>query len=926
MAYPAITAYLASYNFTIYCRDSGSGVNTSTITNSAETAVRVTGPLGFSRLATLVSKNPASGNAALILATYSIAGPFDPSTNGSYAVNILDSKISDVDGNFGVGTLVDTFSCEIPSTATLLSYPSDINTKWGALGILLYKATNGTYFSNATPDSYQTTTGAIAYSSPAALSTGAGSQSDPKRLTELLGDVSVGIIYLAAGDYNDRWAAPVSRNLSVVCPSGKANINKFDLGITWVSQGGNVWLASGQTGACGMVQDFSVLDSYGNPKKMELRLTQSEVTANANSFFLGSSGNAVYVRTFDNRSPDANIKLSKTGVNGVATVTSTTFYAKNLIFNSGTDAFLLSGNSSGRAIFNGCTFRFGQGNNLSTVNATQHYLFDCFAFHARKDGFNYHVNSGTGRTFEQNCIAKFNGVWANETNAPKNNGSTIHDGGLIIRLNGLYEENMNRQCHDVSPNTISYNVGCIAGKPVSANTNDDSASFSFGLFDETATNAKAWYIKCVSSGGGKYDLQLHPGTTGTLIETTFASQLIQGTLIGGADITAPLLTGVSISAALPTRIVLQYNEALNTGFIPAASAFTVPGKTVSTISASGAQGFVDVTAAYTGGQTGTVAYTVPGANGFRDAAGNVSASFSAQSFSLPATDTTPPALTGVFVDAGNLSRIVLQYNEALNTGFIPAASAFTVPGKTVSTISALGLQGFVDVSAPFPAGASSSVAYASPGANGFRDSVGNISDSFAAQAFTVPNASIITTDFKTLTASPSGYTLGDVTVSFNSTTGVTVTRVAPLTPSTDGRFHYSSPTVWDQSRDLIVEYLGATTRFSIGITPTAPGWASRANNLAGASPHDTLYSGRTGIGYGNDLLVSGGFNLTTNAQCRTIFRKEGADVRIVTEELVSSVWTLKSQAVAVGGSANLAAAKPFFDSRETDLKVQRVIN
>lgn len=627
--------------------------------------------------------------------------------------------------------------------STLINYPAEISSAWSTLGISLYQDNNGNYFSSANPDSYQTTSGAIAYSSPSALATGAGTQSDPKRLSELLNNNTIGVIYLAAGDYNNKWVSPVRRNLSVVCTTGKAYINRFEESITWASQGNNVWLAQGQTGNAGMVQDFSLLDSYGNPKKMELRNTLAEVQANANSFFLGSSGAAVYVRTFDNRAPDANIKLTKKGANGRAVVSNnSTMYFKNIVFNSGDDAFSLTGNSTGTAIFNTCTFRFGMGNSLSSYNNTSQLLFNCQAFHSRKDGFNYHVSSGRGRTYEEGCVARFNGVWANQLNAPKNNGSTTHDGSLIIRLNGTYQENQNRNVHDVSPNTLSYNVGCVAGQSLTPSTADESSAFSFGLFDETSTNAKAWYVGCSSSGGVKHGLQVYPGTTVTLVNSAFTSVLNQGTLLGGqGDVTAPALTGVSISAAQPARIVLQYNEALSTGNLPPTSAFTVPTETVSAVSISGTQVFVNVSAAFSGGQLGTISYTAPSSSAIQDAAGNKSVSFSNQSFSLPSTDTTAPVLTGVSVLSSNLSRIILQYGESFNTATVPAASAFTVPSKTVSAVSIVGAQVFVDVSVAYSGSESSSISYTQPASNALQDAAGNKSVSFSGQAFTIPATS-----------------------------------------------------------------------------------------------------------------------------------------------------------------------------------------
>ena len=869
------------------------------------------------------------GTSGVTFSATGLPSGFSISSSTGQITGVLSSAVTatiavTATNSGGASTQSFTLTVSVAPAGTLVAYPTEISNGWSTLGIAIYKDAGGNYFSNAVPDSYQTTSGTVAYSSPTALSTGAGTQADPRRLTELLATSSVGVIYLEPGEYNEKWASPASRNLSVVCPNGKAYINRFDLGVTWAGQGNNVWLAQGQTAACGMVQDFSVLDSYGNPKKMELRLSQAEVQANANSFFLGSSGNAVYVRTFDDRPPDSNIRLTKTGANGQATVNNVTMYFKNLVFNSGTDAFLVSGNASGKVIFNACIFRFGQGNSLSTVNATQHYLFGCKAFYSRKDGFNYHVNSGVGRTYEENCEARFNGDWINELNAPKNNGSTIHDGGIAVRVNVISRQNKNRNFHDVSPQTLSYNVGCVAGQSLTPVTDDASASFSFGLFDEVSTGAKAWYVGCVSVGEVKHDLQVHPGTTVTLISTTFNSILNQGTLIGAADTTPPALSGVSILASAPGRIILQYSEPLSVADVPSITAFSVPSKSISAVSISGAQAFVDVTVPIAAGESGTITYTAPANNSFRDAAGNIASSFSAQSFSLPITDTQPPVLSGVSVSSNNLSRIILQYGEALKASTVPATSAFTVPSKTVSAVSISGAQVFVDLAAPYAGGETSSISYAAPGSNPLQDAAGNISSSFSAQSFAVPIAGTVTTDFRAagLTALPAGWTGREIVPTFNTTTGVTLTR-SPTTPEQDGRCNMTGP-IWTQERPLIFTYYGHTLRGAVGVTADAFNWVARANNAAGSSTPDTAGAGRTGIFKGGDNPLANGFTLATTDLVRTTITKESSDIRVVVEKNTGGGYVLAGQALLTGAAATLANRYIFVDSKGTDMKVQKI--
>lgn len=211
------------------------------------------------------------------------------------------------------------------------------------------------------------------------------------------------------------------------------------------------------------------------------------------------------------------------------------------------------------------------------------------------------------------------------------------------------------------------------------------------------------------------------------------------------DTTPPVLVGVSISSAAPARIVLQYGEALNPARIPATSAFTVSTKTVASValaSGSTSQLWVNLNSGFTGGQTGTISYTPPGTNAIQDAAGNLSAAFSNQAFSLPAdppSDTTPPSLTGVAIAPETPSRITLTYNEALKTSTVPAASAFTFTnGLAATAVSLSGLTVLVDFSPALAAGSSSTVSYAPPGTNPLQDAAGNLCAAFGSQAFSLP--------------------------------------------------------------------------------------------------------------------------------------------------------------------------------------------
>jgi hypothetical protein len=106
------TAPVGAYTFQVVYADIAHVVNRSTLGNDD---IRVTGPGGFSQLATLVSTVPPSGDALTITATYSITAPggtWDASDNGTYTVS-LEGAVSDNAGNNATTGTLGTFVASI---------------------------------------------------------------------------------------------------------------------------------------------------------------------------------------------------------------------------------------------------------------------------------------------------------------------------------------------------------------------------------------------------------------------------------------------------------------------------------------------------------------------------------------------------------------------------------------------------------------------------------------------------------------------------------------------------------------------------------------------------------------------------------------------------------------------------------------------
>lgn len=100
------------------------------------------------------------------------------------------------------------------------------------------------------------------------------------------------------------------------------------------------------------------------------------------------------------------------------------------------------------------------------------------------------------------------------------------------------------------------------------------------------------------------------------------------------DTTAPTLVSAAVPGGAPTTIVLTYNEALDTGSVPATSAYAVTNsggtQTVSSVAVSGTTVTLTTSRTVLSTDTITLSYTVPGSNPVRDEAGNDVAALTSQ--------------------------------------------------------------------------------------------------------------------------------------------------------------------------------------------------------------------------------------------------------------------------------------------------------
>ena len=234
--------------------------------------------------------------------------------------------------------------------------------------------------------------------------------------------------------------------------------------------------------------------------------------------------------------------------------------------------------------------------------------------------FNLLGNSYVGRVPIADGYTK---GWTFSGTSVDDNLSSVNDNDLSL----VYIDRVGTGDQDTAPYT--YTTYFIFDDDLSA-TFESNGSFTLAVgADSVEVSAAA------STGAGRYLIEA--ASLQTLYDAlpdartaTAATFTINDN--AGTDTTPPTISGTPSTNTAGTVITIGFDEALDAGSEPAASAFTTsPSKTISDVSISGSDLLLTVAPAFVNGDTITVSYTAPNANPLQDATGNDVANFSAQS-------------------------------------------------------------------------------------------------------------------------------------------------------------------------------------------------------------------------------------------------------------------------------------------------------
>lgn len=314
-------------------------------------------------------------------------------------------------------------------------------------------------------------------------------------------------VVLQPGDYprigNALGELVLPRNISIsVLGGGAANIFGCSFNLSWAAEPtypGLYSISVSNTANGRFAWDSKYKDRHGDFMQYAV-LASAEAVAQTpgSACFLDGK---VYLMTVDGRAPDVDIRIFQESTFRV--IGPYTFYTEGVNFLGVQNVLTRAtaenmtplwvavdcafGYSESFGVSGGGSFRSEGGNTL---------FLRCTAFKSKRDGFNYHqwnaILQNCGWHVEIDCVGRDNGA----TGEGNNQGSSLHDGGKILRINGHYARNEGPNLEDVNVNTVSYNVGCLL---------EDSLKTSVPRHVQSAQGATIYCVGIKMRGRADYD-------------------------------------------------------------------------------------------------------------------------------------------------------------------------------------------------------------------------------------------------------------------------------------------------------------------------------------------------------------------------------------------------------------------------------------
>ena len=321
----------------------------------------------------------------------------------------------------------------------------------------------------------------------------------------------VGIIEIAEGFYPDGNAfnnssGAVGSKSMIIQAAPNANViiaaGRTD-GLVWTKTSGKSKVyETSRTSAVDPV-DMNVIDENGDFKKLKSKTSIDEVDSTPGTYYYNSP--MLYVHTYNSIPADSKIFVPL-DIYNFKNVGNHHVYFENIKFYGGKEGCISisSANSSDAplVVAKNCEFKYASnGNGGVHIMGADSYLQNCVAALNARDGFNYHkFQNFIPKTIEVGCKGRSNGIGRG---TDTDNGSTTHEGGKIIRVNGVYHGNEGPNIHDINLDSQAWNLGC---ESYGSKANQEYRRTNYRVEEY----AKMWLDSCI---GYDSDSALYGSTT-----------------------------------------------------------------------------------------------------------------------------------------------------------------------------------------------------------------------------------------------------------------------------------------------------------------------------------------------------------------------------------------------------------------------------
>lgn len=319
---------------------------------------------------------------------------------------------------------------------------------------------------------------------------------------------NVGVIYMAPGVYYGRTGIGTTigvtqnRDIEIRSWSGARDVTVRtgvdSAGLTWVLTTGSTYEATPGL-SINQVFDGTIRDSRGDPLRLKPQTSITTVNASAGNWWYDSGTDKVYVRMPTNRTPGSDVLLFGSAA---GTVTGNRgLFCKGIKFEGGGISLVDSGGVKPRLYMVDCEQRYAANNGISTL-AGAAYLQNCTVALSGLDNLNYHDNGALiSRALEVDCVSYGAGFLLATGPGESQNASSMHDAGVVLRINGEYSRSYGPVIPDTGTST-SWNIGVKAEKSLAPTAAQNTSFYTeMGMTLIDCQSSKSVYDLRVGSGG-----------------------------------------------------------------------------------------------------------------------------------------------------------------------------------------------------------------------------------------------------------------------------------------------------------------------------------------------------------------------------------------------------------------------------------------